>query len=247
MAIAASNAESPHTDVQELFNARALSGFQWAVFALCFLLVLFDGFDPAAIGYSAPSLISEWGLSRAALAPVLSAALLGLAAGALGAGPLADRLGRKLVLVMSLSLFALARLASAWTLTVLRFVTGIGLGAAMPHAVTLMSEYCPDARRATLTYAMFCGFPLGAALGGFVAAWKTPAFGWCSVLLLGGIAPWVLRVLLAALLPESVRYMVANHYPAARIRAVWTRLVGASAQEIQHVVPMIDAGARHDH
>lgn len=241
MTTPASSAELPHTDVQELLNARAFSGFQWVIFALCFLVVLFDGFDTAAIGYIAPSLISEWGLSRAALAPVLSAALLGLAVGALGAGPLADRLGRKAVLVMSVALFALACLASAfspdiWTLTLLRFVTGIGLGAAMPNAVTLMSEYCPDARRSTLTNAMFCGFPLGAALGGFVAAWMIPAFGWPSVLLLGGVAPLVLLVLLVVFLPESVRYMVANRYPADRIRAVLTRVVGASAQAAQHFV-----------
>jgi AAHS family 4-hydroxybenzoate transporter-like MFS transporter len=72
---------------------------------------------------------------------------------------------------------------------VLRFVTGLGLGAAMPNAVTLMSEYCPDGRRATLTNAMFCGFPLGAAFGGFLAAWMIPQWGWRSVLALGGIAP----------------------------------------------------------
>ena len=223
----------PQTDVQELLNARGFSGFQWVVFALCFLVVLFDGFDTAAIGYIAPSLISEWGISRSALAPVLSAALLGLAVGALGAGPLADRWGRKAVLVVSVAVFSLASLASAfssdiWTLTLLRFVTGIGLGAAMPNAVTLMSEYCPDARRATLTNAMFCGFPLGAALGGFVAAWMIPAWGWPSVLLLGGIAPLVLVIFLVLLLPESARYMVARNYSTDRIHAVLSRVTGAS-------------------
>jgi MFS family permease len=93
---------------------------------------------------------------------------------------------------------------------VLRFITGLGLGAAMPNAVTLMSEYCPDSRRAALTNAMFCGFPLGAAFGGFLAAWMIPAFGWRSVLLLGGGAPLLLVLLLVLLLPESVRHMVAK-------------------------------------
>ncbi|MDT1858141.1 aromatic acid/H+ symport family MFS transporter, partial [Acinetobacter baumannii] len=72
--------------------------FQWLIFALCFLVVLLDGFDTDAIGFIAPSLIGEWGVSRQALAPVLSAALFGLASGAVLAGPLSDRLGRKLVL-----------------------------------------------------------------------------------------------------------------------------------------------------
>ena len=232
--------EPQTADVQALLNARGFSAYQWLIFLLCFLVVLFDGFDTAAIGYIAPSLISDWGLSRTALAPVLGAALLGLAVGAFGAGPLADHWGRKTVLVVAVALFALASLASAFspdvrTLTALRFVTGIGLGAAMPNAVTLMSEYCPDARRATLTNAMFCGFPLGAAMGGFVAAWMIPAWGWPSVLLFGGIAPLVLVVLLV-LLPESLRYLVAQGYPAAHVRAVVSRVIGHSLARTQGFV-----------
>ena len=191
--------------------------------------MLLDGFDTAAIGYIAPSLITEWGVERPALAPVLSAALFGLAFGALSAGPLADRFGRRAVLIGSVLVFGVACLASAFSggltqLVVWRFITGLGLGAAMPNAVTLMSEYCPDGRRATLTNAMFCGFPLGAAFGGFLAAWMIPQFGWRSVLILGGAAPVVLLLLLFLLLPESVRYMVAESYPAERIKAVLRRI-----------------------
>jgi AAHS family 4-hydroxybenzoate transporter-like MFS transporter len=93
------------------------SPFQWLIFALCFFIVLLDGFDTAAIGYIAPSLIKEWGVSKPALAPVLSAALFGLAAGALLAGPLADRLGRKTVLVGSVLIFSLACLGSGFAPT----------------------------------------------------------------------------------------------------------------------------------
>ncbi|CAL95160.1 MFS transporter [Azoarcus olearius] len=222
-------------DVQAFINQHPFSRFQWSVFALCFVIVLLDGFDTAAIGYIAPSLINEWGVSRPALAPVLSAALFGLAGGALSAGPLADRFGRKEVLVGSVLLFGVACLASAFVadltmLTAMRFVTGLGLGAAMPNAVTLMSEYCPDQRRAMLTNAMFCGFPLGAAFGGFLASWMIPHFGWRSVLMLGGIAPLVLVLLLVLVLPESVRYMVARAYPAERIRAVLSRISATAAQ-----------------
>ena len=81
-------------DVQSFLNEHRFSGFQWMIFGLCFLIVLLDGFDTAAIGFIAPSLIKEWGVSRPALGPVLSAALFGLAAGALSSGPLADWLGR---------------------------------------------------------------------------------------------------------------------------------------------------------
>ena len=86
-------------NVQTLLNENPFSGYQYLIFALCFLIVLLDGFDTASIGYIAPSLVKEWGVSRPALAPVLSAALFGLAFGALSAGPLADRLGRKRLLI----------------------------------------------------------------------------------------------------------------------------------------------------
>ena len=216
-------------DVQTFLNEHPFSSFQWMIFALCFCIVLLDGFDTAAIGYIAPSLITEWGVERSALGPVLSAALFGLAFGALFAGPLADRLGRRAFLIGSVLIFGVACLASAFSgsltqLVIWRFVTGLGLGAAMPNAVTLMSEYCPDGRRATLTNGMFCGFPTGAAFGGFLAAWIIPQFGWRSVFMFGGIVPLLLALLLFLLLPESVRYMVAESYPAERIRNVLRRI-----------------------
>jgi len=220
-------------NVQTILNEAPFSGFQWTIFVLCFLIVLLDGFDTSAIGYIAPSLLGEFHVDRPALAPVLSAALFGLAFGALGSGPVADRLGRKTVLVGAVLLFAVACLASSTSgsldhLVIWRFVTGLGLGAAMPNAVTLMSEYCPDSRRATMTNLMFCGFPLGAAFGGFLAAWMIPNFGWRSVLVLGGGAPLVLGLLMLLLLPESVRHMVAKAYPAERIRAALRRISPAA-------------------
>jgi len=221
-------------DVQAFLDEQPFSPLQWTIFALCFFIVLLDGFDTAAIGYIAPSLITEWGVARPDLAPVLSAALFGLAAGALSSGPLADRAGRKVVLVGAVVVFGLACLASAFAgsldqLVVWRFITGLGLGAAMPNAVTLTSEYCPESRRALLVNAMFCGFPLGAALGGFLAAWMIPQWGWRSVLLLGGVAPLVLALLLLLLLPESVRYMIARGQPAERIRRVLARISATAA------------------
>ena len=224
-------------NVQTLLNENPFSGYQYLIFALCFLIVLLDGFDTASIGYIAPSLVKEWGVSRPALAPVLSAALFGLAFGALSAGPLADRLGRKRLLIGAVLVFGVACLASSYAadltqLSLLRFFTGLGLGAAMPNAVTLMSEYCPDRKRSTLTNAMFCGFPLGAAMGGFLAAWLIPSFGWRSVLLLGGIAPLLLAVVMLALLPESVRFMVHTGHSIVQLRAVLRRIAGASVDQV---------------
>lgn len=216
-------------EVQTFLNHHPFSRLQWLTFALCFCIMLLDGFDTAAIGYIAPSLVAQWGVERSALAPVLTAALLGVAFGALLAGPLSDRFGRRAVLIGAVLIFGIACLGSAFSanltqLVGMRFLTGLGLGAAMPNAVTLTSEYCPDFRRATVTNAVFCGFPLGAAFGGFLAAWMIPQFGWRSVLLLGGIMPLILAALLLLLLPESVRLMVAKHQPVERVRALLRRI-----------------------
>ena len=228
-------------NVQTLLNNSPFSGYQWMIFALCFLIVLLDGFDTAAIGFIAPSLLSEWGLEKSHLGPVLSAALFGLAFGALSAGPLADRLGRKSVLTAAVVVMGAASVISATVhdlqgLTIWRFITGLGLGAAMPNAVTLMNEYCPDSKRSFITNCMFCGFPIGSAFGGFFAAWMIPHFGWRSLLVLGGIVPLLLAVIMLVALPESARFMVLKHYPADRIRKVMTRIAGAAANAKRFVL-----------
>lgn len=216
-------------NVQHFLNTEKLSVFQITIFSLCFLVALFDGFDTAAIGYIAPSLITEWGIEKADLAPVLSAALLGLAFGAVCFGPVADRVGRKKVLILSVAIFAAGSYASAlasslgW-LELFRFITGIGLGAAMPNAVTLLSEYCPEQKRFFLVNTMFCGFPLGAAIGGFVSAWMIPELGWRSVLWLGAIAPTLLLIVMLFLLPESVRYLVFRNQESTQIKTILSKI-----------------------
>ncbi len=210
-------------DIQSFLDGHRFTPFQWLIFVICLFVVVFDGFDTAAIGYIAPSLIGEWHVAKPDLAPVLSAALFGIAFGALTAGPLADKFGRKAVLVVAVGVMGVASLIAATAsalepLTIWRFITGLGLGAAMPNAVTMISEYCPKKTRSMITSAMFCGFPLGAALGGFIAAWLIPHFGWRSVLILGGVVPLALGLAMAFILPESLRYLVARQAPAERIR-----------------------------
>lgn len=221
-------------EIQTFINEQRFSRFQWLIFAMCFAIVLFDGFDTAAIGFIAPSLMTEWHIDKPALAPVLSAALLGLAFGAVLAGPVSDRLGRRVPLIASVLIFGLACLGSASAtnltqFTALRFVTGIGLGAALPNAVTMMSEFSQDRWRATVTNLMSCGFPLGASFGGFLAAWLIPHFGWRGVLVVGGGAPLLLSIVLLATFPESVRYMVARRHPVERIRATLARIAASAA------------------
>lgn len=216
-------------EVQGFINAHKLSGMQVLILLLCFLIVAVDGFDTAAIGFIAPAIRAEWQLTPAHLAPVFGAGLAGLMAGAFVFGPLADRFGRKSVLLICVGFFGLMSLASAWSsslemLVALRFLTGLGLGGAMPNSVTLSSEYAPEKHRSVLVTTMFCGFTLGSALGGVAAAHIVAVYGWRSVLMLGGVLPLVLLPVLAFALPESARYLVMANRRLDQVRRALQRI-----------------------
>ncbi|OJH84969.1 4-hydroxybenzoate transporter [Serratia marcescens] len=146
-------------------------------------------------------------------------------------GPIADALGRKRVLLVAVLVFGGCTLASAYThsiesLTLLRFITGIGLGGAIPTCITLSSEYSPARRRMLMVTLSWSGFTAGLALGGLLAGQIIPAFGWRGLLLVGGIAPLALLPLLAWQMPESVRFMAASAKHADRLRRVVERITG---------------------
>jgi AAHS family 4-hydroxybenzoate transporter-like MFS transporter len=203
---------SPTIDVAAFIDAQPVGRFQIRLLLACAAVLFLDGFDTQAIGYVAPAVAREWGLSKVALGPVFSAGLFGLMIGALSFGPLADRLGRKKIIILSTVAFGIGALATAFVqdvavLIVIRFFTGLGLGGAMPNAVALTSEFNPHRRRATMVMIMFCGFSIGAALGGLLAAALIPQYGWRSVFVAGGAAPLLLAPILALRLPESVRFL----------------------------------------
>ena len=215
--------------VQDFLDQQKWSKFQTLIFVMMFLVAFFDGMDTAVIGYIAPDIIREWQVSKADLIPVLSAALVGAAIGAIVLGPLADKFGRKLLLLVSVFTFSLGCIFSSFAsnltqLEVLRFITGLGLGAALPNAVTLLSEYCPSNKRAYIVNTMYCGFPIGAALGGFFAAYIIPHFGWEMMLLISGILPLCLAIFMLIFLPESVRYLLIKNTQDPQINKTLHRI-----------------------
>jgi MFS transporter, AAHS family, 4-hydroxybenzoate transporter len=216
-------------EVTEWINQQKISRLQYLVLGLCAAAVALEGFDAQSIGFVAPAVIHEWHLAPQQFTPAFVVGLAGLLLGCLVVAPLADWFGRKKVIVGASIAFGIFSLLSAEarsleSLSILRFLTDAGLGGGMANAIALTSEYFPARKRAAMTVVMFCGFPLGASLGGFVAAALIPRFGWPSVFILGGILPLLLALVLIVALPESIRYLVVKKSATERVAAILRRI-----------------------
>lgn len=223
-------------NVKAWIDARPVSSFQWRVLVLCLIIIMFDGYDAAVMGFIAPALIEHWGISRSAMGPILGAAMFGVALGALIAGPMSDRFGRKRVILLSVLIFSAFSLACAYAasptqMALLRFIAGLGLGAVMPNCVTLLSEYMPERRKGIMITLMFSGFNIGSGLGGFIAAGLLSHYQWPAVLIFGGALPLIMLPVIAWLLPESALNLVVRKAPRAQIAALLNRMGGHFTDE----------------
>jgi len=202
-------------NLESLIDSAALRSFHFMVIGCCALTAMLDGFDTQSIAFVVPDIATAWGIEPARFAAVFGAGLFGGLLGAIAFGRAGDRFGRRPTLLLSVLLFAVGSLVtpaagSLRDLSAARLVTGIGLGGALPAAIALTSEYAPRHLRTTLVSLMFCGFPLGAVLGGLASAKLIAAFGWQSVFIVGGALPLALLPLLMAFLPESARFLAAK-------------------------------------
>jgi len=193
-----------------------ISRQQWLVAVMCGLIVFVDGFDAQAMGYVAPALSAALQIPRTVLGPVISSGLVGMMIGALVSGSLADRVGRRPVLIGCALIFGVGSLLTATAqsvqaLVLFRALTGLGMGGAMPNAIALTSECMPRRRRGTAVTTMICGFSFGAAVGGFVAAAIIPRFGWQSVFIVGGTTPLLIAGAAYKWLTDSGRFLAARH------------------------------------
>jgi MFS transporter, AAHS family, 4-hydroxybenzoate transporter len=219
---------APAFNVSDLIDTRPLGALQIRIVGLCTLIALLDGLDLQSIGLAAPGIAADLHIPQPWLSAVFSAALAGLALGAFGFGVLADRVGRKAVLIGATACFGIFTICTALApsfavLLVFRFLAGLGLGGAMPSFISLASEYCPRRLRAVIVALLWAGFPLGGFVGGLLASWIIPAYGWHSVFWVGGVLPLILCVVLVFALPESVGFLVASAAPPAKIASLLRR------------------------
>jgi MFS transporter, AAHS family, 4-hydroxybenzoate transporter len=199
-------------DIGDLIERQKLGSFRtWIIVWACAVMSI-EGYNMQVVAYAAPSIIKAWHTNKAVFGQVFGLGLFGYMLGATLVSNLGDRIGRKKLIIGGCLLFGLFTWLSGYasTLTmllVLRFIAGIGLGAAIPNTIALAAEYCPSRMRAMTIGIMFIGYNLGGALGGVVAAKYIPSFGWPIVFYVGGLAPIVLGAVLIVLLPESVRFL----------------------------------------
>jgi len=209
-------------DTDALINASKVGRLQVLVGVLGGCALLVEGFDTSVIGYIAPQITRLWQVPSATLGTILTADMVGLLLGYLFVSPFSARFGHKRMVVACTAAFgALTFLTiSATSVAMLigfRFLTGIGVGGAMPSAVALTGEYFPERVRSTSITLIYIGFSLGQIAAGVVANLLLDPFGWQAVLAFGGILTLVLSAMFAFVLPESLEYLInrGNDRPAA--------------------------------
>ncbi|CAB3643775.1 3-(3-hydroxy-phenyl)propionate transporter [Paraburkholderia phenoliruptrix] len=212
---------------------QAARGGAVATLSLCFAVALLEGLDLQSVGVAAPRMAREFGLSVAQMGLAFSAGTFGLLPGAMLGGRLADRIGRKRILILSACLFGLLSIATALVssfgmLVFVRVLTGIGLGGALPNLIALSSEAVQQKSRNTAVSVMYCGIPFGGVIASIVGILSMGDTEWRHIFYVGGAGPLILVPLLLALLPESTAFQRASHGMNAAPAPIGEVLFGAN-------------------
>lgn len=241
---------APRTwDVAARLATAPLGALHWLVLALTFAVAATDGLDAQLIGFTAPQIAAEFGIGNDRLGPVFSAALVGMTVGALAFGTLGDRLGRRRTMIFCVALFGAGTLATAFASSVeqimaLRLLTGLGLGGALPNAVTLVAECAPARHRALQVTLMYIGFSVGGMLGGLIASELVVSHGWRAMFYVGGGLPLGLTLLLLWLLPESPQFLARRTGSGAELARLLARIDPAGAYAPQDRYTAAEPAAR---
>jgi benzoate transport len=216
-------------ELREAIRHNPMTGFQWNVVVICIMLTVIDGYEILVTAFTLPALTKEWGLSIGQAGLAVSIGTLGMGVGAAVLSPLADRFGRRrhiitslLFIVIGMTLSGLAPNFTAFL--IFRFFAGLFLGGIVPSINVLVAEYASDRRRGTVMGVYGIGFPLGAAIGGFLSIWLIGTFGWRGPFLFSAGATLIMLIWSAIALPESVGYLVERH-PKGALEA--TNKIGA--------------------
>ncbi|OAL82282.1 MFS transporter [Acinetobacter sp. SFA] len=199
-------------NVNAVVDEAKFKPFHLKIVLWCVFVVIFDGYDLAINGVALPLLMQEWNMTAVQAGMLASTALAGMMFGAMFFGMLADKIGRKNVILICVTLFSgftfWGGFASNPTeFGILRFIAGLGIGGVLPNLVALTSEYAPQKMRSTLVTTMFSGYAVGGIMAALLGAWLTPSFGWEIMFYIAGI-PLLIIPVLWFYLPESLTFLV---------------------------------------
>lgn len=216
---------SQTTAYREALDKNPVSKKTWWALAIILIVLITDGYDAQAISYIVPILSEQWGMPAATFAPVFTANILGLTLGAMLISPLGDRFGSRNVLMACVLTYSLLTIGMIFaydinSLIVVRFLCGLGMGAAMPNALALMSDYSPTRYRTLMVTVAAAGYSLGGMLSGLVSAAIVDTVGWKAVLMIGGIIPILMLPFIYKFLPEAINNLLADPAPHTRFRTM---------------------------
>ncbi len=199
-------------NVNAVIDQAKFTPFHWTILLWCLLIIIFDGYDLVIYGVVLPLLMQEWSLNSVQAGMLASTALCGMMFGAMLFGALADKIGRKNVILICVTFFSgftfLGAFASSpFEFGILRFLAGLGIGGVMPNLVALTSEYAPKRIRSTLVGTMFSGYAIGGILSALIGSYLVESQGWQIMFLIAGI-PLLLLPVIWKFLPESLTFLV---------------------------------------
>lgn len=233
--------------VAEIIDDGQISGQQLLVVGLCMLFNMVDGFDITAMAVVANAVGSELALTADRLGWIFSFALAGMMAGAMFLAPVSDLIGRRRIIIFSVTLVGLSILLTAQATTllefiILRFISGVGAGAMLASQATLAAEYSPDKYRSLSVALVTSGYPLGAMLTSVVAGAVMPDFGWRGMFWAGGVATLASGLVAWLLIPESLKFLVERR-PAGALEQANRELAKLGKPRLDRL-PDVDVGAR---
>jgi AAHS family 4-hydroxybenzoate transporter-like MFS transporter len=216
-------------NVQEFLDRQPVRRSNYAILAVCAFVMFIDGLDVFMVGKIAPAIARGLGESPAAMTLVFLLQQIGLAVGAFVATPLADRYGRKRMLIISAIAFGVLTLITAFAtsltqVAILRGLAGIFLSGGLPMAIALVAEATPRRSRGTFIAISFATYSCGSAAGGAIAAWLIDDYGWQSGFWIGGLLPLISVPLILWLLPESTQFLVSRNPADPRIPGLLRRI-----------------------
>jgi len=237
----------PMTDPRETLSASRMSVIQIAVVVITIGLNALDGFDVLAISFASPGIAREWGIDRAALGFVLSMELVGMGLGSMLLGGVADKIGRRRTLlgclvVMASGMIMATRVKGVYDLSVWRVITGFGIGGMLAAINAVAAEFSNDRRRSLNVSLMAIGYPIGAVIGGSIAALLLKRGDWRVVFQFGAAATAAFIPLVLWLVPESIAWL-CQRQPSGALASVNRSLVRMGHEPIAEL-PLVSLDAR---